>query len=160
MDGYPHPPDRGDTDVIARRIGAQILDTIVVTVLLALFFTLSAPDSLTFLAFVGFFVALVYWFALEGLWDGQTVGKKATGIKVVKEDGGECTVGAAVLRNVFDLIDGLFYYLIGFLVMAFSDKRQRIGDRLAGTMVVRANPAESETETTTTEPTPDASAWD
>jgi uncharacterized RDD family membrane protein YckC len=87
--------------------------------------------------FLGVVLALSYSFVLEGLWDGHAVGKHFLGIKVVEEDGSECSLVSAFVRNLFELIDGLFYYLVGFLVMAASDRRQRLGDRLAGTVVVR-----------------------
>jgi uncharacterized RDD family membrane protein YckC len=160
MAGYPHPPSREDTDVIGRRVIAQIIDTIVAGFIVGLFFGLSVPDSLTFLFFVGVLASLAYWFLLEGVWDGKTVGKALTGIKTVKEDGSECSVGAAVVRNLLDILDGLFYYLVGFLVMAFSDNRQRIGDRLAGTMVVSSEPISSgeATETASESQIPETSS--
>lgn len=147
MSGYPRPPSRGDTDVVARRIFAQIIDTVFVGFIIGLFLAVSGQNSRSLFLFLGVLAALVYWFALEGLTDGKTVGKVVTGIKVVKEDGSKCSIGASITRNLLDIIDGLFYYLVGFLVMAFSDERQRIGDRLAGTMVVRAEPTDTASET-------------
>lgn len=78
----------------------------------------------------------LYSFILEG-WKGQTFGKWLTGVIVVKEDGSPCDFMASFVRNLLRLIDGLFLYLVGLLFMAFSDRRQRLGDRLAGTVVVR-----------------------
>jgi uncharacterized RDD family membrane protein YckC len=43
----------------------------------------------------------------------------------------------AIIRNLFRFIDGLPFYLIGFLVMCFSGRRQRLGDIVAGTIAVR-----------------------
>lgn len=148
MTGYSRSPERGDTDVIGARIGAQLIDTVIMAFLLFITTSVmggmgaavgdSAGTALTSIGLLlGFIVAIGYAFLLEGLWDGQTVGKKVLGIKVVKEDGAECTLGASFLRNLLRVIDGLFYYAVGFLVMAISDKRQRIGDRIAGTVVAR-----------------------
>lgn len=149
MAGYSRRPERDDTDVIGARIGAQIVDSIVVVALLFVPFFLFAAlaggtgDSGAAAGIgligllIGIIAALGYHFLIEGLWDGFTVGKRIFGIKVVHEDGSECSVGSAFVRNLLEILDGLFYYLVGFIVMAASEKRQRIGDRLAGTVVVR-----------------------
>lgn len=139
-------PEREDTDVIGARIGAQVVDSIAMTAILLLPIFLfgnlgSGEASSGGLAMVGILIGLggafFYHFLLEGYWGGQTVGKRLFGIKVVKEDGGPCDYAGAFVRNLLEMLDGLFYYLIGFVAMAISDKRQRIGDRLAGTVVVK-----------------------
>lgn len=137
-------PTRDDTDVIGARIGAQIIDTIVMAILfwgiLFVFGTIAGAvesGGLGLLTLVLAFVSVIsYGFLLEGLWDGYTVGKKVFGIKVVKEDGSPCDLGAAFVRNLLRIIDSWFYYAVGFVFMAMSDKRQRLGDRVAGTVVV------------------------
>ena len=149
-------PTRDDTDVIGKRIGAQIVDTVVMLVAFAVVaFAFSALGGLVggasgdssaaasaFMgmgmlgALVGFAVSFFYGFLLEGYWDGYTIGKKIFGIRVLKEDGSACGYGGAFLRNVLEIIDGLFYYVVGFVFMAMGDKRQRLGDRVAGTVVV------------------------
>lgn len=153
MPGYSRKPDRDDTDVVGARIGAQIVDSIIMLVLFFIgsfmggfvggFFSAVAGNDgtgggITLLGVVaGIATALFYAFLLEGAWDGYTVGKKLFGIKVVKESGESCGYGASFVRNLLRIIDGLFYYVVGFIAMAASDKRQRIGDRVAGTVVVR-----------------------
>lgn len=149
--GYPRRPDRNDTDVIGARIVAQIVDNLVMFVLF--FVILIAFGSLGAAAgdqagggifglglLLGFAGSIFYGFLLEGYWDGYTVGKKLMGIKVVKESGESCTYGAALLRNLLEIVDGFFYYVVGFISMAASDKRQRIGDHVASTVVVRETP--------------------
>lgn len=146
MKGFGREPTRGDTDVIGARIGAQLVDTIIAGVIIYLSVVLfggvgqspgeTAAGGLLGL-FVGFAAVLFYFFILEGIWDGQTVGKRLLGIKVVKENGDECDIGTSFVRNLLRIIDAIFYYLVGFLVMAFTDNRQRIGDLLAGSVVVR-----------------------
>lgn len=151
MTGYPRPPDRNDTNVVGARIGAQIIDSIIVVIIifvsLAIFGGIgaiggrsAAMGGLFVGLFFGFVGSILYGLLLEGAWDGYTVGKKIFGIKVVKEDGSACDYGSAFVRNLLEIIDGLVYYLVGFIAMAMSDKRQRIGDRLAGTVVVREEP--------------------
>jgi len=78
-----------------------------------------------------------YYILLEG-YLGQTVGKMATGIKVVTEATGTTPgVAAAAVRTVLRLIDGLFCYLVAFVTALTSDKRQRLGDIAARTLVIR-----------------------
>jgi uncharacterized RDD family membrane protein YckC len=78
-----------------------------------------------------------YYILLEG-YLGQTIGKMATGIKVVTEATGATPgVGAAAVRTVLRLVDGLFSYLVAFVTALTSDKRQRLGDMAANTLVVR-----------------------
>lgn len=162
MSGYSKQPTRDDTDVIGARIGAQIIDTIVMGVIFFVTFFVfgilgsvggdSAATGFSFLGLlIGFCASMFYGFFLEGYWDGYTVGKKLLGIKVVKEDGSPCTYGSALLRNLLEIIDGLFYYVVGFIFMASGDMRQRLGDRIAGTVVVKEQPQNvgSTTETPT-----------
>src|SRR3954469_22190183 len=56
-------------------------------------------------------VSPTYFTILEG-YLGQTVGKMLLGIKVVREDNGEVPgIGAAAIRTLLRIIDGLFFYL-------------------------------------------------
>jgi len=163
MSGYPTRPDRDDTDVVGARIGAQIIDTLVTFAIfigvIMLFGIIGdatgSSDAASGFGLVGiitgFLGSIFYGFFLEGYWNGYTVGKKVLGIKVVKEDGSECGYTSSFLRNILEIIDGLFYYVIGFIFMASGDKRQRLGDRIAGTVVVKERTGTSggtaETET-------------
>jgi len=70
----------------------------------------------------------------EGL-TGQTLGKRISGIKVVKQDGGMMSVGASFVRHLFDIID--MFFLCGIIVAASNARRQRVGDLVARTCVVR-----------------------
>ena len=85
-------------------------------------------------------LSLVYFTVLEALL-GATFGKLATNLRVVREvDGEAIDWSAAIIRNLFRLIDGLVLYLLGFIVICVTSKRQRIGDLVAGTLVVRRLP--------------------
>jgi uncharacterized RDD family membrane protein YckC len=68
---------------------------------------------------------------------GTTLGKRMVGIRVVDEDGDRATLGASVIRNLLRLVDALFFYLVGFLFAVTSARGQRLGDRVAHTIVVR-----------------------
>ena len=85
---------------------------------------------------VGLVVWFLYFTLLEGRY-GQTVGKMALSIKVVREaDGAPIDYGEAAVRTVLRIIDGLFDYLIGAIFIWTSDEKQRLGDRVAHTVVV------------------------
>ena len=85
---------------------------------------------------VGLVVWFLYFTLLEGRY-GQTVGKMALSIKVVREaDGAPIDYGEAAVRTVLRIIDGLFDYLIGAIFIWTSDEKQRLGDRVAHTVVI------------------------
>jgi len=86
---------------------------------------------------VSFIITIAYFTYLEGS-KGQTIGKMITKIKVVREDGRPIDMSQAFIRNILRLIDGLIAYLIGAILIWRSDKKQRLGDRIAKTVVVRA----------------------
>ncbi len=70
--------------------------------------------------------------------DKKTLGKYFCKIKVVKEDtGAQITYGDAAIRTILRIIDGLIDYLIGALLIWMSEKKQRLGDRPAYTVVVQ-----------------------
>ena len=137
-----------DVHVTGRRVLAIIVDGLLVgiptSLISMLFFGTSSVygSSTTDASQVGFVslslvVFFLYYTLLEG-YLGQTVGKMLLGIKVVREDtGGVPGVGAAAIRTVLRLIDGLFGYLVGFIAVLASAKRQRLGDMAAHTLVVR-----------------------
>jgi uncharacterized RDD family membrane protein YckC len=90
-------------------------------------------------ALVWFLIAMGYYVAMEAT-SGGTLGKKAMGIKVVKADGGgPIDWQAAIIRNLLRIIDGLFFYLVGAIVVWVSKSRQRLGDMAAKTVVVRSS---------------------
>jgi uncharacterized RDD family membrane protein YckC len=86
-------------------------------------------------------IALAYYIVLEA-WLGATVGKLATGLKVVmRGSGASISFQAATVRSVMRIIDGLFFYLVGAIAVWMSPHNQRFGDRLADTIVARARKA-------------------
>ena len=86
---------------------------------------------------LGLAVAYGLYYVLLGGLRGQTIGKMVTGIIVVGERTGEAPgAGAALVRTVLGVTDGLFSYLLGFVVLACR-RRKRLGDMAARTLVVR-----------------------
>lgn len=82
----------------------------------------------------------IFWLAYHTVMEangGQTLGKMIIGIRVVRADNRRpIDLTKAVLRNFFRPIDAIFFYLVGFIVAIASQKTQRIGDQVAGTVVV------------------------
>jgi uncharacterized RDD family membrane protein YckC len=80
-----------------------------------------------------------YFILLEWLWNGQTVGKRWYGLRVINEDGSPAGFVAVFVRNLVRIIDFLpGLYGLGLVVIVFTSRSQRLGDLAAGTFVVRA----------------------
>jgi uncharacterized RDD family membrane protein YckC len=101
--------------------------------------------------------ALYYYFAWES-GNGQTLGKKLTKIRVVRLDGGPASMDEIAVRTILRLIDGLFLYLVGLIVMLITgERRGRLGDLAARTMIVSAEaPPAPPRPVLTVEPVPAA----
>jgi uncharacterized RDD family membrane protein YckC len=86
---------------------------------------------------------LVFWaypIVLEG-WFGQTLGKKALGLRVVARDGAPAGWMAAITRNLLRTVDMLpFGYAVGLLACLFDAHARRLGDMVAGTLVIHQPP--------------------
>lgn len=115
-----------------KRVGAYLIDLLVLIPGACIFFKLFGFHPAAQLLWCA--VALAYFFTMEAR-TGQTLGKRAMGLRVMAIDGGPAKAGAVAGRTVFRLIDG---YIIGLLVLVLSGKRrQRIGDLVTGTIVRR-----------------------
>lgn len=131
-----------------RRLAASLLDGlllgfltfIVVTViaLVILLIDIFRPDQIIpfdkFIIVVAAIFSLVYY---VGYWStsGQTLGKTMLGLKVVDRTGSPLSTGQAVLRYLGYLISAAIFSL-GFVWIAFDQKRQGWHDKIAGTYVV------------------------
>lgn len=82
-------------------------------------------------------VANLYHVVLEGS-SGVTPGKRALGIEVVREDGEPCGYRAATVRTLARFVDFLpAAYLAALVSMGLTERRQRLGDLLGGTVVLQ-----------------------
>jgi uncharacterized RDD family membrane protein YckC len=144
----------------ARRAVAYLIDLVVcylavivvgVIVMLALTMggTLSGIEDASQISKAGvgvllvllFFVQWGYFTALEA-WRGASIGKSALGLRVVTSEGRPIGFVASLLRNLLRAADALpFGYLGGVVSMALTKRFQRVGDLVAGTMVVRTERA-------------------
>src|SRR5271157_795494 len=114
-----------------------LIDTIVLGVLIGavvsiLGFSVVSRTTGWGFGLLSFIIFLAYFTYLEGS-KGQTIGKMVTKIKVVGEDGEKINMNQAFTRNILRVIDGLLAYLIGAILIWRSDKKQRLGDRIAKT---------------------------
>jgi uncharacterized RDD family membrane protein YckC len=159
---------------IGSRFLAVAVDTLLqvvvsVAVVLTLFYTVPTLGARvpSLAAQVGptiaiLFLFCVYWgyFAFfETLWSGRTPGKRLVRIRVVKESGRAITVYEAITRNILRAIDFLpGMYGIGVAVMMLNRNSRRVGDYVAGTLVVH-DPAAASLRPTriTAAPVPGAS---
>ena len=99
------------------------------------------PESLpVFKAVFFFLIYLAYFVFLEALWS-RTLGKVFQGLVVRKLDGSRCDWTAALIRSALRIVEVNPLLLGGLpagLVIIGSERKQRIGDLLAGTLVVSA----------------------
>jgi uncharacterized RDD family membrane protein YckC len=87
---------------------------------------------------VSFFVLWVYWTLFEVLWRGQTLGKRLVRIRVVKADGSPVGPFESAVRNLLRFIDFLpVCYPVGVATMLIDRQHRRLGDLVAGTVLVR-----------------------
>jgi uncharacterized RDD family membrane protein YckC len=86
------------------------------------------------------FLFCIYWgyFAFfEVIWKGQTPGKRYAGIRVIKETGRPIDAFEAIGRNLLRAVDGLpGMYGVGLVCMMLNNQNRRLGDFVAGTVVV------------------------
>src|SRR5215813_7153652 len=97
------------------------------------------------LVIIQFVIANGYFAIFEWLWSGQTPGKRWLKLRVIREDGRPITFFEATVRNLlrdFDIMPFPFYS-IGLISVFSSSKDQRVGDMVAGTVVVREREAEA-----------------
>jgi uncharacterized RDD family membrane protein YckC len=98
-------------------------------------FQLNGMPALIAIAAVAAFGFLYVWL-LEGVL-GATLGKFMLNVRVRRTDGSSIGLQQSLVRNLLRVIDGFALYLVGFLIAIFSRLKQRLGDHVAGTVVVQ-----------------------
>jgi len=81
-----------------------------------------------------FVIYFCYFILLEMLMNGQSIGKKLFGLRVICDNGQPVGLLQSMIRNFFKALFDIFY--IGIFVIMFSKKHKRVGDMVAGTIVV------------------------
>lgn len=84
------------------------------------------------------FAGGIVYHAIGSAYGGSTLGKLACGLRVLREDGGPCTLMKGLGRSVAFYLDAQLFGFIGWTSMSKSRMLQRYGDRWAGTIVVNA----------------------
>ena len=141
-----------ETAGIGSRAGAHIMDWFLLGIVFILLFTALLQTTTLFdggiavvvkdyagaLALLIFFVIQYSYFVLtEFYMGGKTLGKKWMGIRVIQDNGQALTMLSSLIRNFLRVIDGLpVFYSLGIIVSFLHKKDKRIGDMLAGTVVV------------------------
>lgn len=144
-------------DLKINRFMAKGIDFFIAVFILISLIYFGAPN-------LGLFGAVAFLLISDGFFDGQSIGKKLVGLKVVVFRGDElqkCSFKHSAIRNSILLpilfsqifIIGILLLLLGGLIIAiemyfsYSDEQgRRIGDVLAGTVVLSASQKTSETQ--------------
>ena len=131
---------------IGQRFLAQIIDMLIkaayylmMFLFIDLFLNMNEMDSWSQIGIISFFSLPVMCYSLffESIFEGQTLGKKALKIKVVKIDGYQASFSDFVTRWLFRIIEVFYIFsIIGFITILVSKKGQRLGDMAAGTTVI------------------------
>ena len=140
-------PEGVTVDLVLAGLGsrcvARLLDSLVQGgLLIGWIVLLAASDGASVIAAAGYVgiaaVLFLYDPLFEVLGSGRTPGKRWAGLRVVEDGGAPVGWGASAVRNVVRLLDLLpGVYLVGALTILLSPRGQRVGDLIAGTIVVR-----------------------
>ena len=88
--------------------------------------------AVLFSVFFGWFIVFETW------WSGRTPGKRALGLRVLRDGGFPIDAGAAVIRNLVRIVEvALGFYTLSAISALVSKENKRLGDFAAGTIVVR-----------------------
>lgn len=90
----------------------------------------------------GILIFFIIWFAyfifFEQIWNGQSPGKRALGIRVVRDGGYPVPLLDSIIRNLVRIIEWVIaFYALSVVSMLLSSQNKRLGDFAAGTIVVR-----------------------
>jgi uncharacterized RDD family membrane protein YckC len=128
---------------IGPRIIAGLIDLVILLLITAAIALLLKPASAAGVqvlppAFIGLGLFFFYPIGFEGIL-GATIGKMVMGQKVIRTNGFPIDLPAAIVRNILRPVDAIPFfvpYLTGMILIQSSPKRQRLGDRVANTIVV------------------------
>jgi len=136
---------------IGNRSLALLIDYIIVSLSMLLvwgtgFFVLfqltgvGLPDKLSqwivaIQSMTAFAISVGYFVVLETVWGGQTLGKKWTKIRVIRDDGKPARLPQAILRGLLRPVD--VFTSVGSFFIIFTRQEKRLGDMVAGTVVVQ-----------------------
>lgn len=115
------------------RLGAGVIDLLIlgsVSGIIAYFF----PALIVWMT-SGVAISIVYWLGFW-VWRGQTPGKMAVGVKVIRTDSSPVKWQCAICRCLGYVVSAITLF-IGFIWVAFDGRKQGIHDKIADTYVVK-----------------------
>jgi len=126
---------------VGMRFLALLIDSILVGVIGAILGVLfrvglGPTTGVTVGSAIGSILGILYYVGLEAT-QGATLGKMMLGLRIVKTDGTPIGWSESIIRNLLRIVDALFVYLVGAILIWTSPTRQRLGDRVAHTVVIR-----------------------
>lgn len=99
---------------------------------------LSAQWAVALRIFIFFLLNWGYFTLFEAFWNGRTPGKRAAGIRVIQRSGRAIGLLESMARNLVRYVDQIpFFYAVGAIAIFTTRQHQRLGDLVAGTLVVR-----------------------
>ncbi|MBI2325467.1 MAG: RDD family protein [Chloroflexi bacterium] len=119
------------------RFVAFIIDVILLGIINQIVASVFGGGDMTQVSGLTTLIGIAYVVGLWTYWGGQTVGKKAMGIKIVKADGTPFGLVPAIIRYVGYIVSGVVL-LLGFFWILFDPNKQGWHDKIAGTYVVKA----------------------
>jgi uncharacterized RDD family membrane protein YckC len=132
-----------DTLIQAVAIGVLVVATLLVaqSTMHGLFASSTTQWTLAIAGIAVFLLQFGYFAAFEAVWQGQTPGKRFCDLRVLKDNGASISAFDAVGRNLMRIVDGIpGIYAIGVASVFLSPRNKRLGDYLAGTIVVYDKP--------------------
>ena len=137
----PRPQSGTEDDVVVQRVVAFLIDIVILGVAVGVVGAVLGAvlgRVAVFVTPILSLVGIVYFIYMEGTY-GQTLGKRFMSIVVVHESGANCDMRGSAIRNVLRIVDALpTFYIVGFAVMYLvSDRKQRVGDIVGDTVVVK-----------------------
>lgn len=128
---------------VGERILAQVIDWVVILIyfISSIFILIKLSPSYTSLGIFSLFIVymptIFYSLLCEVFNNGQSIGKKLLGLRVVKADGSTPTLGAYFMRWILFSVDVTLTGGLGVVLILLTKKHQRLGDLAAGTMVIK-----------------------
>lgn len=122
-----------------RRLFAWIIDLVVQLAylwLVGLLLSGIVNDWSIWLDVLYYLPCFFYHLAMEIMLNGQSIGKKAMSIRVITLEGGQPSLSQYIIRWMFRLFDFGLFFIPAFFSIILSSRSQRVGDIVAGTIVI------------------------
>ena len=130
---------------VGERIAGYFIDLLIIIAYCIVVFSIMIGGNIigwsSVVVFLLFIPVFFYDLVSEIFMNGQSVGKRVMKIKVVSLNGDQASVGQYLIRWLFRLVDfSMTNYLCGLICVAVSEKKQRVGDMVAGTTLIQTSP--------------------